>query len=173
MVYPYAFRGFKKLSFNSVDLGRAPNAMLLGFPGQSVVQPALKIPELVHFYSFIKVICSQGNRERGAIQSPLVAGTSPSFYLTSISPDFIWQYPLVLTSIENHESSILHTPCLYASPGQKNLLNVCKSGSCKIQTDTRKVKIQQILITTEQTGLCLPTHESDFNKKIKSEKTVP
>lgn len=57
--------------------------------------------------------------------------------------------PAVPSSTENHESSTLtSTQCLQDSPGQRNLLLHCymrKSGSCKIQTDTKKFKIQQTL----------------------------
>lgn len=62
-----------------------------------------------------------------------------------------------------------YTLRLRNSPGQKNLLYMRQSGSCKIQTDTKKFKIRQRPVATEQTGLCLPTLEARYDGNLRHE----
>lgn len=65
------------------------------------------------------------------------------------------QWPPVCSSTENHESTVPAYTLLQDSLSQKNLLYVRKSGSCKIQTDTKKLKTQQLLVATDPTNSCL------------------
>lgn len=72
------------------------------------------------------------------------------------SPDLTeGQRPPVCSLTENHESTVLAYTLLHDSLSQKNLLYVRKSGSCKIQTDTKKLKIQQLLVASDPTNSSL------------------
>lgn len=65
------------------------------------------------------------------------------------------QWPPVCSLTENHESTVPAYTLLQDSLSQKNLLYVRKTGSCKIQTDTKKLKTQQLLVATDPTNSSL------------------
>lgn len=72
--------------------------------------------------------------------------SSPTFYMNSILSGFHTERA-VASLTETHESTAY--TLLQDSLSQKNLVYVRKSGSCKIQTDTKKLKTQQLLVATD------------------------